>query len=205
MKPLLAVLATSLVLSFSSWSNAAPVERVTALEPQFFESFEDSYNLDAILNGLASVDGTGDTTVVVQNGNFFNLWDQHAFDGTQFLGASRGYGVPATVEIQFQVPVEAFGGVFGHRVHPGVDSSGDTEFVFYDSRNRRIGRDTVFIGSEPGGVPAYWSFNREVKRITMTSIHPMADALVANLSPLQARKLMRKGPISGGIGPITKR
>jgi hypothetical protein len=205
MKPLLTVLATSLFLSFSSWSNAALVERVTALEPQFFESFEESYNLDDIMNGLASVDGTGDTTVVVQNGNFFNLWDQHAFDGSQFLGASRGYGVPATVEIQFQVPIEAFGGVFGHRVHPGVDSSGDTEFVFYDSRNRRIGRDTVFIGSEPGGVPAYWAFNREVKRITITSIHPMADALVANLSPLQARKLMRKGPISGGIGPITKR
>jgi hypothetical protein len=207
MKPLLWMLATSVFLSFSSLSNAAMFERVIALEPQFFESFEDSYNLDDVMNGLASVTADGDTTVVVQNGNFFNLWDQHAFDGSQFLGASHGYGVPATIEIEFQVPVEAFGGVFGHRVRPGLNTSGETEFVFYDSRNRKIGRDSVFIGSEPGGVPAYWQFSRDVKRITITSIHPMADALVANLTPLQTRKLMRKVPTAGvgGIGQISKR
>jgi len=185
-------------------SRAALVQRVISLDPQFFESFETTTDLTSVMDGLASVTGAGGATVVIQNGNYFNLWDQHAFDGSQFLGGAAGYGTSATVEISFQVPVNAFGGLFGHRVHPGINSSGETQFVFYDSRDREIGRDSVLIGSDPGSVPAYWRFNRDVKRITFTSIHPMADALVANLTPFQAKKLTRKLLKTSGTSGIAE-
>jgi hypothetical protein len=173
--------------------EAAMIKRVAPFEGTFFEGFEQVTNNAALTNlmaGLASCAGV-DADLTVQNGNYFNLWDQHAFEGAHFLGGAAGYGTPATIEITFAMPVRKFGGVFGHRVRPGVESAGETEFVFYDARGREIGRDHVFIDSLPGGVGAYWQFTRKVKRVTFTYVHPMADALTASLSPVQLQKFQR--------------
>jgi hypothetical protein len=161
------------------------VQRVPAFQGQYSESFENvtSTDLKDLMGGIASFSGNNGTSLTVQNGDYQSLWDQHAFDGSYFLGGNAGYGTLATVEIRFSQPVNRFGGIFGHRVRPGVNSDGETEFVFYDTQNNELGRDRVFIGSYPGGVAAHWEFSAKVKRITFSYIHPMADGLTADVAP----------------------
>ena len=171
------------------------VKRVAPFQGQVFEGFESvasSTELTNLMDGMMSFAGAaGETSLTIQNGDYFNLWDQHAFEGHNFLGGAAGYGVPATIEMTFACPVNGFGGLFGHRVRPSIESAGETEFVFYDARDREFGRDKVFIGSSPGSVAAYWKFSRGVKRITATCVHPMADAVTARLSAVQYKKFSR--------------
>lgn len=185
---------TVAVLCAGSPAHAAFIKRIAPFEGPLCEGFENvagEAGLTGLLGGLATVSGGPDTVLTVQDGSYYNLWDQTAFEGTYFLGAAAGYGATATVEITFQFPVKRFGGQFGHRVRPGLDSSGETAFVFYDARGRVIGRDRVFIGSDPGPVGAYWEFKRDVKRVTFGYIHPIADALTVTMSPVQAKRLKR--------------
>jgi hypothetical protein len=195
---LLSPVVTIMVLCAGFPAHAALVSRVAPFEGPLSEGFENIANvtqLTGLLGGNARFAGGADTVLTVQDGSYYNLWDQTAFEGIYFLGAAAGYGSPATVVIAFEFPVNRFGGQFGHRVRPGVDSSGETEFVFYDSRNRVIGRDRVFIGSDPGSVGAYWRFDRDVKRITYTCVHPMADALTVTMSPVQTKRLHRANKV----------
>jgi hypothetical protein len=184
-RALLHVSLTFALVATISAAETGLVQRIAAFQGQFSESFESVTNTDLkdLMGGVASFGGNGGTSLTVQNGDYQNLWDQHAFDGSYFLGGSAGYGSLATVEIRFANPIGRFGGLFGHRVRPGVNSEGETEFVFYDTQNHEVGRDRVLIGSYPGSVAAHWQFAAKVKRITFSYIHPMADALTADLAP----------------------
>lgn len=177
-------LACALVTTLAG-ADAGSVQRIGPFQGQRSESFESitSTELKDLMGGIASFSGNNGTSLTVQNGNYQSLWNQHAFDGSFFLGGDAGYGKSATIEIRFSQPVNRFGGIFGHRVRPGVNSDGDTVFVFYDTQNNELGRDTVFIGSYPGGVAAHWEFNGKVKRITLSYVHPMADGLTADVAP----------------------
>ena len=152
-------------LCFCANTHAALFKRVPPFKGQIFEGFEDPADRTALTNladGLASVTVSEDTFLTVQDGDFSNFWDQHAFEGQYFLGASAGRADPATIEIAFDYPVRAFGGSFGHRVHPLMDTTQEEEFVFYDANNKVIGRDKITIGQLPGAVSAYWQFTRGV-------------------------------------------
>ena len=189
--PIGRVLLACAVLWFCLSAHGALVKRVPSFEGQVGEGFEtvaDTTALTNLMGGLASFTGTG---LAVQDGNFPNFWDQHAFEEQFFLGASAGRGIPATIEITFAYPVCGFGGSFGHRVHPLMDTTQETEFVFYDANGKVVGRENILIGPLPGAVSAHWRFARGVKRITFTAIAPMADALTARLSSVCYRRFTR--------------
>jgi hypothetical protein len=188
------MLSACAVLWLCMNAHGALLKRVGPFEGQVFEGFEnvtDATALTNLMGGLASFAGLDDTGLGVQDGNFANLWDQHAFEEQFFLGGSAARGTPATIEMTFAYPVNAFGGSFGHRVHPLFDTSQETEFVFYDANNKEIGRDKILIGPLPGGVSAHWRFTRGIKRITFTGVAPMADALTARLSSVRYRRITR--------------
>jgi hypothetical protein len=188
------VLSTFAVLWFCVNAHGALVKRVAPFEGQLGEGFEsvaDATALTNLMGGLASFTGPNSTGLTVQDGNFANFWDQHAFEEHFFLGASAGRAAPATIEMTFDYPVCGFGGSFGHRVHPLLDTTQETEFVFYDANDKVVGRDTIPVGPLPGAVRAHWQFTRGVKRITFTCIAPMADALTVRLSPVCYRRFTR--------------
>ena len=188
------VLSACVVLWFCANIHGALVKRVAPFEGQVGEGFEtvaDATALTNLMGGLASFSGPDGTGLTVQDGNFPNLWDQHAFEEQFFLGASAGRGVPATIEITFAYPVCGFGGSFGHRVHPLMDTTQETKFVFYDANGKVVGQDNILIGPLPGALSAHWRFTRGVKRVTFTAVAPMADALTARLSSLCYRRFTR--------------
>ncbi len=188
------VLCACAGLWFCINAHSALLQRVAPFEGQVVEGFEnvsDAIALTNLMGGLASFTGLDSAVLTVQDGTFPNFWDQHAFEKQFFLGASAGRGTPATIEVTFDYPISGFGGSFGHRVHPLLDSTQETEFVFYDANNKVIGRDKILIGPLPGAVTAHWRFTRSVKRITFTCVAPVADALTARLSPICYRRFMR--------------
>ena len=182
------------MLSFCVNAHSVLLKRVTPFEGQVAEGFEnvaDTTALTNLMGGLASFTGGDGTGLTVQDGNSPNYWDQHAFEEQFFLGALAGRATPATIEVTFAYPVCGFGGSFGHRVHPLMDTSQETEFVFYDANDKVVGRDKIPIGSLPGAVSAHWRFTRSVKRITFTCVAPMADALTVRLSPVCYKRFTR--------------
>ena len=182
------------VLWFCVNAHGALVKRVEPFEGQAAEGFEnvaDATVLTNLMGGLASVAGADSTGLTIQDGNSPNFWDQHAFEEHFFLGASAGRATPATIEMTFTYPVCGFGGSFGHRVHPLMDTSQETEFVFYDANDKVVGRDKILIGPLPGAVSAHWRFTRGVQRITFTCVAPMVDALTIRLSPVCYRRFTR--------------
>jgi hypothetical protein len=188
------VLLVCAVLWLCMSAHGALIKRVEPFEGQAVEGFErvaDATALTNLMGGLASFAGADSTGLTIQDGNFANFWDQHAFEEQFFLGASAGRATPATIEITFAYPVCGFGGAFGHRVHPLMDTSQETEFVFYDANGKVVGRDKILIGALPGAVSAHWRFTRGVQRITFTCVAPMADALTARLSPVCYRRFTR--------------
>ena len=174
-------------------ADGALIKRVAPFEGQVSEGFENitAAELTNGMSGLASFTGQGNTGLMVQDGNFPNYWDQHAFEENFFLGGLAGRAEQSTVEVTFTHPICGFGGSFGHRVHPLMDTTQETEFVFYDANGKVVGRDKLLIGALPGGVTAHWQFNRSVKRITFTCVAPMADALTARLSNVCYRRFVR--------------
>jgi hypothetical protein len=188
------ILSACVLLCFCASAHGALVKRVAPFEGQIVEGFEDlagGTNLNNLADGLASFTTDADTVLTVQDGDFSNFWDQHAFEGQYFLGASAGRADPATIEITFDYPVRGFGGSFGHRVHPLFDTTQEAEFVFYDANNKLIGRDKITVGALPGAVNAHWQFTRGVKRITYTAVAPVVDALTVRLDPLVYRRFNR--------------
>ena len=181
------------LLWFCLNADAALIKRVAPFEGQASEGFENmtAAELTNGMSGLASFTGGGGTGLTVQDGNFPNYWDQHAFEESFFLGGSAGRAERATLEMTFAHPVCGFGGSFGHRVHPLMDTTQETEFVFYDANGKVVGRDQLLIGALPGAVSAHWQFKRSVKRITFTCVAPMADALTARLSNVCYRRFVR--------------
>ena len=181
-------------LCFCANTHAALFKRVPPFKGQIVEGFEDPADGTALTNladGLASFTAPEGTLLTVQDGDFSNFWDQHAFEGQYFLGASAGRADPATIEITFDYPVRAFGGSFGHRVHPLLDTTQEGEFVFYDANNKVLGRDKIVVGSLPGPETVHWQFNRGVKRITFTAVAPIADALTVRLDPVSYQRFLR--------------
>ncbi len=184
-------------------AHGALFKRVAPFDGQIVEGFESVSEAGALTNlmgGFASVAGDDGTALTVQDGTQFNPWDQHAFEERCFLGGSAARGGRATIEITFAYPVSGFGGAFGHRVHPLMDTTQETEFVFYDDNGKEVGRDKILIGSQPGAVGAYWKFARSVKRVTFSSVSPMADALTVRLSPVAYHKFTRSAAkaLAGG-------
>lgn len=193
-KPIGKVLSTFAMLWCCVNAHGALIKRVAPFEGQFAEGFESAAGASVLTNlmgGLASFTGPNDTGLTVQDGQFPNFWDQQAFEEHFFLGASAGRAVPATIEMTFDYPVCGFGGSFGHRVHPLMDTSQETELVFYDANDKVVGGDRILVGSLPGAVSAHWQFTRGVKRITFTCVAPMVDALTVRLSPVCYRRFTR--------------
>ena len=180
-------------------AHGALVKRVAPFEGQISEGFENITVTELAngMSGLASFAGQGNTALTVQDGSFPNYWDQHAFEENFFLGGSAGRAEPATVEVTFTHPISGFGGSFGHRVHPLMDTTQETEFIFYDANGKVVGRDKLLIGTLPGSVSAHWQFTRSVKRITFTCVAPMADALTARLSNACYRRFVRSAASAG--------
>ena len=179
---------------FCANAHGALFKRVPPFKGQIVEGFEDPADRTALTNladGLASFTAPEGTLLTVQDGDFSNFWDQHAFEGQYFLGASAGRADPATIDITFDYPVRAFGGSFGHRVHPLFDTTQEVEFVFYDANDKVIGRDKFGVGPLPGAVNAHWQFSRGVKRITFTAVAPIADALTVRLDPVTYQRFLR--------------
>jgi hypothetical protein len=178
------------MLWFCLNANGALLKRVAPFEGQMREGFENitAAELTNGMSGLASFTGPG---LTVQDGTSPNYWDQHAFEENFFLGGSAGRAERATVEVTFTHPICGFGGSFGHRVHPLMDTTQETEFVFYDRNGKVVGRDKLLIGALPGAVSAHWQFTRGVQRVTFTCVAPMADALTARLSNVCYRRFAR--------------
>src|SRR5436190_8694336 len=203
MKTLVLMLCACVFLCFGADARAALFRRVPPFTGQISEGFEDlpfPTDFSNLADGLASFAGVDGTSLTVQDGNFASYWDQHAFEGQYFLGGTAGSGRQGTIEITFDYPVRGFGGSFGHRVHPLFDTTQDEEFVFYDAQNRVIGRDKVTVGRLPGSETVHWQFMRRVKRLTITAVGPMADALTFRLDPAIYRRFLRDTMRKNGGG-----